>query len=68
MSFVFSPPFTASGPMEIYAIILRGIKHIRFPELVSKTAMDLIKRLCRQKPAERLGYQKDGTLDIKTHP
>ena len=26
-----------------------------------------MKRLCRDSPAERLGYQKDGIMDIKKH-
>jgi cGMP-dependent protein kinase len=52
-----SPPFTASDPMKIYNIILRGIDHIEFPRHVTKTAISLIKRFCRDNPAERLGYQ-----------
>ena len=26
-----------------------------------------MKRFCRESPAERLGYQKDGIMDIKKH-
>ena len=26
-----------------------------------------MKRFCRENPAERLGYQKDGIMDIKKH-
>ena len=29
--------------------------------------MNLMRRLCRDSPSERLGYQKDGILDIKKH-
>jgi cGMP-dependent protein kinase len=53
--------------MKIYNIILRGIDHIEFPRHVTKTAIALVKRFCRDNPAERLGYQKDGILDIKKH-
>lgn len=62
-----TPPFTASDPMKIYNIILRGIDQIEFPRHVTKTAIALVKRFCRDNPAERLGYQKDGILDIKKH-
>ena len=63
----YSPPFTASDPMKIYNIILRGIDQIHFPRHVTKTAITIIKRFCRESPAERLGYQKNGIDDIKSH-
>lgn len=53
--------------MKIYNIILRGIEQLEFPRHVTKTAIAIIKRFCRENPAERLGYQKDGMLDIKKH-
>jgi len=62
-----TPPFTASDPMKIYNIILRGIDQIHFPRHVTKTAITIIKRFCRESPAERLGYQKNGIDDIKSH-
>lgn len=62
-----TPPFTASDPMKIYNIILRGIDQIHFPRHVTKTAINIIKRFCRENPTERLGYQKDGIEDIKKH-
>lgn len=62
-----TPPFTANDPMKIYNIILRGIEQLEFPRHVTKTAIAIIKRFCRENPAERLGYQKDGMLDIKKH-
>ena len=67
ISLFFSPPFTASDPMKIYNIILRGIDQIHFPRHVTKTAITIIKRFCRESPAERLGYQKGGIEDIKSH-
>lgn len=62
-----TPPFTASDPMKIYNIILRGIEQIEFPRHVTKTAITIIRKFCRENPTERLGYQKDGIQDIKKH-
>jgi len=62
-----TPPFTASDPMKIYNIILRGIDQIHFPRHVTKTAISIIKRFCRENPTERLGYQKDGIEEIRRH-
>nr|XP_045598842.1 cGMP-dependent protein kinase, isozyme 1-like [Procambarus clarkii] len=62
-----TPPFTASDPMKTYNIILKGIDMIDFPQHVSRNAISLIKRLCRESPAERLGYQRNGIQDIKKH-
>ncbi len=61
------PPFTAPDPMKTYNIILKGIDQIEFPRGVNRAAQALIKRLCREVPAERLGYQKCGIMDIKNH-
>lgn len=65
--FTGMPPFTASDPMKTYNIILKGIDMIDFPRNISRNAQSLIKRLCRENPTERLGYQKGGISDIKKH-
>lgn len=62
-----TPPFTASDPMKVYNIILRGFDQITVPRNVNRTAVTLMKRFCRENPVERIGYQKDGVLDIKKH-
>lgn len=62
-----TPPFTASDPMKVYNIILRGFDQIDVPRHVSRTAVTLMKRFCKENPVERIGYQKDGVLDIKKH-
>ncbi|XP_065357479.1 cGMP-dependent protein kinase, isozyme 1 [Calliphora vicina] len=62
-----TPPFTANDPMKTYNIILKGIDMIDFPKHISRSAVQLIKKLCRDVPAERLGYQKGGIQDIKKH-
>lgn len=53
--------------MRTYNIILKGIDMINFPKHVTRTAQSLIKRLCRDSPSERLGYQRGGIEDIKKH-
>lgn len=65
--FLNSPPFTATDPMKTYNIILKGIDMIAFPKHMSRSAVQLIKKLCRDVPAERLGYQKGGIQNIKKH-
>ena len=61
------PPFTGSEAMETYKMILKGIDKIDFPRSISKNASSLIKKLCRENPTERLGYQRGGVEDIKRH-
>lgn len=62
-----TPPFTGPDPMKTYNIILKGIDAIEFPRMISRNAMALIKKLCRDNPAERIGYQKGGIQDIQKH-
>lgn len=51
--------------MKVYNMILKGIDMVDFPRHVTRTAQALIKKLCRDSPAERLGCQKGGLADIK---
>ncbi|XP_076253749.1 cGMP-dependent protein kinase 1-like isoform X2 [Rhynchophorus ferrugineus] len=51
--------------MRTYNKILNGI--INFPPSVSPKARNLVEKLCRPGPAERLGMQKGGIRDIKMH-
>lgn len=44
-----------------------GINAIDFPRMISGNATHLIKKLCKDNPSERLGYQKDGIDDIRKH-
>lgn len=62
-----TPPFTGPDPMRTYNIILKGIDIVEFPRTVSRHATNLIKRLCRDNPAERIGYQKGGIKEIQKH-
>jgi len=62
-----TPPFTGTDPMKTYNIILKGIDAIEFPRNITARAKELIKKLCRDNSAERLGYQKGGIRDIQKH-
>jgi serine/threonine protein kinase len=62
-----APPFTASDPLKTYNLILKGIDAIEYPRFVSRSAVSLIKKLCRDSPADRLGYQRNGIDDIRKH-
>jgi len=62
-----TPPFTGTDPMKTYNIILKGIDAIDFPRNITARAKELIKKLCRDNSAERLGYQKGGIRDIQKH-
>uniref|UniRef100_UPI00358EF4DC cGMP-dependent protein kinase 1-like n=1 Tax=Myxine glutinosa TaxID=7769 RepID=UPI00358EF4DC len=62
-----SPPFSAADPMKTYNLILRGIDLVEFPKKVGRSAAQLIKRLCRDNSAERLGNLKNGIKDIQKH-
>lgn len=59
-----TPPFTGADPMKTYNIILRGMESITFPRSISKNSGYLIRKLCKDNPSERLGYQGEGIDDI----
>ncbi|VDP39910.1 unnamed protein product [Soboliphyme baturini] len=62
------PPFQASDPMKTYTLILKGIDALDIPNRrIGKTATSLVKKLCRDNPAERLGCQSGGVDDIRKH-
>ncbi|XP_024115869.1 cGMP-dependent protein kinase 2 isoform X2 [Oryzias melastigma] len=62
-----SPPFSGSDQMTIYTFTLKGIEKMDFPKKISKRPEDLIRKLCRRNPSERLGNLKNGITDIKKH-
>uniref|UniRef100_A0A3B1KHC4 cGMP-dependent protein kinase n=1 Tax=Astyanax mexicanus TaxID=7994 RepID=A0A3B1KHC4_ASTMX len=62
-----SPPFTGSDQMMTYTFILKGMEKMDFPKKISKRPGDLIRKLCKQNPSERLGNMKNGIMDIKKH-
>ncbi|XP_056466006.1 cGMP-dependent protein kinase 2-like [Gadus chalcogrammus] len=62
-----NPPFSGTDPIKIYTMVLHGIEKVDFPKRIGKRPDDLIRRLCRLNPVERLGNKKNGILDIKKH-
>ncbi|XP_075903192.1 cGMP-dependent protein kinase 2 [Nelusetta ayraudi] len=62
-----SPPFSGSDQMMTYTFILKGIEKMDFPKKISKRPEDLIRKLCRRNPSERVGNLKNGITDIKKH-
>ncbi|XP_061545825.1 cGMP-dependent protein kinase 2 isoform X3 [Phycodurus eques] len=62
-----NPPFGGSDPIKIYTMVLYGIEKVDFPKRISKRPDDLIRRLCKQNPVERVGNKKNGIIDIKKH-
>ncbi|XP_010017349.1 PREDICTED: cGMP-dependent protein kinase 2 isoform X5 [Nestor notabilis] len=62
-----SPPFSGADQMTTYNLILKGIEKLDFPKVITRRPEDLIRRLCRQNPTERLGNLRNGINDIKKH-
>ncbi|XP_009645760.1 cGMP-dependent protein kinase 2 isoform X2 [Egretta garzetta] len=62
-----SPPFSGTDQMMTYNLILKGIEKLDFPKIITRRPEDLIRRLCRQNPTERLGNLRNGINDIKKH-
>ncbi|NXA73647.1 KGP2 kinase, partial [Thryothorus ludovicianus] len=62
-----SPPFSGADQMMTYNLILKGIERLDFPKIITRRPEDLIRRLCRQNPTERLGNLRNGINDIKKH-
>ncbi|KAH8255841.1 hypothetical protein KR038_011623 [Drosophila bunnanda] len=60
-------PFRGVNQIKIYQQILSGIDVIHMPSRIPRSAQHLVKHLCKQLPAERLGYQRKGIADIKRH-
>ncbi|KAK7507990.1 hypothetical protein BaRGS_00000955, partial [Batillaria attramentaria] len=62
-----SPPFAGTDPMKTYNLILKGVDAVDFPRRITKNAQNLIKKLCRDNPMERLGYGRGGIREIQKH-
>lgn len=51
--------------MKTYNMILKGIDALEFPRHMSKHGCVLVKKLCREAPADRLGCQRHGMRDVR---
>lgn len=60
------PPFRGRNHSHTYTLILKGIDYVKFPKHIHD-AQHLIRKLCKQTPAERLGFQRQGVADIQKH-
>ncbi|KAL3283502.1 hypothetical protein HHI36_006641 [Cryptolaemus montrouzieri] len=60
-------PFKAYSDRDTYNMILKGIDHCRFPHHLSTKCKHLIIRLCKSRSTDRLGYSKNGMMDVKNH-
>ena len=60
------PPFYDRNPTNIYKKVVRS--NPSYPAYFSSAAKDIIKRLLRKRPTERLGCTVGGIKSIKTHP
>ncbi|XP_051816002.1 cGMP-dependent protein kinase 2 isoform X2 [Acanthochromis polyacanthus] len=62
-----NPPFSGLDHIKIYTMVLHGIEKVDFPKRIGKRPDELIRRLCKLNPVERLGNKKNGIIDIKKH-
>ncbi|XP_032868511.1 cGMP-dependent protein kinase 2-like isoform X1 [Amblyraja radiata] len=60
-----NPPFTGPDAIETYNMILKGMEQVDFPKRIPNRPADLIRRLCKVNPTERLGNKKNGINDIR---
>lgn len=61
-------PFDAPEVPQIYKNIIKGLSKVEFPDHLPINLIDTIRRLCRNKPEERLPMQKDGVSLLKEMP
>ncbi|XP_057321919.1 cGMP-dependent protein kinase, isozyme 1-like isoform X2 [Microplitis mediator] len=61
-------PFEDNDKLRLYNKIIKGgINDVRFPEYMKPNAVDIIRKLLADKSVERLGYLRNGIMDIRNH-
>ncbi|XP_034942127.1 cGMP-dependent protein kinase, isozyme 1-like isoform X2 [Chelonus insularis] len=60
-------PFEDDDRLELYKKIIEGINYARMPKNLKPNAIDIIHKLLRPKPVERLGNLRNGIADIRNH-
>jgi len=63
-----TPPFTKETKKQTYESILDGIAFVTFPRYVSTRARNLVTKLCRRRPIDRLGGNGRGVRQIRNDP
>ncbi|CAL1156629.1 unnamed protein product [Cladocopium goreaui] len=62
-----NPPFESANPMQTYQKVKRGIDKVLFPPKCKGTIEDLVKKLCRHDPSQRLPMKSGGVSNVKEH-
>ena len=62
-----NPPFESANPMQTYQKVKRGIDKVGFPPKCRGSIEDLVKKLCRHDPSQRLPMKTGGVSNIKEH-
>ncbi|XP_051156962.1 cGMP-dependent protein kinase 1-like isoform X2 [Leptopilina boulardi] len=61
------PPFEDDNVLALYNKILKGINSTHNLRNIKENATDMILKLLRNNPIERLGYLQGGIMDIRLH-
>ena len=62
-----APPFQDNNVLTLYGKIIKGLSPTHNFGNIKESAVDLIKGLLQNNPAERLGYLRGEIVDIRFH-
>ncbi|XP_012225214.1 cGMP-dependent protein kinase, isozyme 1 isoform X2 [Linepithema humile] len=60
-------PFQDRNDIEVCEKILRGFDDVPIPSTVKNSAKNLMRRLLQFNPTKRLGYLRNGAMDVRNH-
>lgn len=60
-------PFQDKNDIEVCEKILRGFDDVPIPSIVKNSAKNLMRRLLQFDPTKRLGYLRNGAMDVRNH-